>query len=260
MLSKRGTVARIYLPPDANCLLSVADHCLRSRNYVNLIVIDKQPQLQWLDMDDGHRALRARRVDLGVGEQRRRRRAGRRAGLRRRHPDAGDGGRGLVAARARARSCKVRVVNVVDLMTLFPPRVHPHGMNETRFVELFTADKPVVFAFHGYQRAIHEIVHGRAERRALPRARLQRAGHDHHAVRHGRAERDEPLPPGGRGAPPRPRLRETAHRQLIAECEALIADGRRLRARALRGPARDPRLGVDATEHEICDGRDPDPP
>ena len=67
MLSKRGTVARIYLPPDANCLLSVADHCLRSRNYVNLIVIDKQPQLQWLDMDDGDRALRARRVDLATG-------------------------------------------------------------------------------------------------------------------------------------------------------------------------------------------------
>ena len=75
MLSKRGTVARIYLPPDANCLLSVADHCLRSRNYVNLIVIDKQPQLQYLDMDDGDRALHARRVDLAAGQHRRRRRA-----------------------------------------------------------------------------------------------------------------------------------------------------------------------------------------
>ena len=70
MLSKRGTVARIYLPPDANCLLSVADHCLRSRNYVNLIVIDKQPQLQWLDMDAAIEHCRRGRVYLGVGLQR----------------------------------------------------------------------------------------------------------------------------------------------------------------------------------------------
>ena len=73
MLSKRGTVARIYLPPDANCLLSVADHCLRSRDYVNLIVIDKQPQLQYFDMDAGDRALHARRIDPAASEQRRRR-------------------------------------------------------------------------------------------------------------------------------------------------------------------------------------------
>ena len=81
MLSKRGTVARIYLPPDANCLLSVADHCLRSRNYVNLIVIDKQPQLQWLDLRRGACALRARRIGLGLGEQRPGERARRRAGV-----------------------------------------------------------------------------------------------------------------------------------------------------------------------------------
>ena len=110
-------VARIYLPPDANCLLSVADHCLRSRNYVNLIVIDKQPQLQCLDMETAHRALRARRVDLGLGQQRRRRRAGRGARLRRRHPDAGDG-RGGVVLRQLVPDLRVRVVNVVDLMRL----------------------------------------------------------------------------------------------------------------------------------------------
>ena len=95
ILSKKGTVARIYLPPDANCLLSVADHCLRSRNYVNLIVIDKQPQLQWLDMDAALRALRARRLGLELGRQRGRRRARRRAGVRRRRADAGDGRRGV---------------------------------------------------------------------------------------------------------------------------------------------------------------------
>ncbi len=160
MLSKRGTVARIYLPPDANCLLSVADHCLRSRNYVNLIVIDKQPQLQWLDMDAAieHCARGAsiwRWASNDDGEE----------------PDVVLAAAGdiptmeIVAAvwwlRKHAPELKVRVVNVVDLMTLFPPEYHPHGMDEARFVEMFTADRPVVFAFHGYQRAIHEIVHGR---------------------------------------------------------------------------------------------------
>ncbi len=160
MLSKRGTVARIYLPPDANCLLSVADRCLRSRNYVNLIVIDKQPQLQWLGMEDAvaHCAAGASVWSWASNDE---------GG----EPDvvlacAGDAPTlETVAAawwlRRMAPELKVRVVNVVDLMALFPPEHHPHGMDETRFVELFTADKPVVFAFHGYQRAIHEIVHGR---------------------------------------------------------------------------------------------------
>jgi xylulose-5-phosphate/fructose-6-phosphate phosphoketolase len=160
MLSKRGTVARIYLPPDANCLLSVADHCLRSRNYVNLIVIDKQPQLQWLGMDAAiaHCAAGAsvwEWASTDGGEE----------------PDvvlacAGDVPTlETVAAawwlRRNAPELKVRVVNVVDLMALFPRAYHPHGLDETRFVEMFTADTPVVFAFHGYQRALHEIVHGR---------------------------------------------------------------------------------------------------
>ncbi|MGB3682450.1 MAG: phosphoketolase family protein, partial [Rubrobacteraceae bacterium] len=163
MLSKRGTVARIYLPPDANTLLSVADHCLRSRDYVNLIVIDKQPQLQWLDMDAAiEHATRGASVwewasNVPEGEE----------------PDVVLGCAGdiptleTVAAahwlREHAPDLKVRVVNVVDLMTLFPREYHPHGMSESRFVELFTADKQVVFAFHGYRRAIHEIVHGHVD-------------------------------------------------------------------------------------------------
>ncbi|MGI8551036.1 MAG: phosphoketolase family protein [Dehalococcoidia bacterium] len=160
MLSKRGTVARIYLPPDGNCLLSVADHCLRSRNYVNLIVIDKQPQLQWLDMDA---AIEHSTLGASVWQW-----AGNSGDE---EPDvvlaaAGDTPTLEVVAaawwlRRNAPELRVRVVNVVDLMTLFPREFHPHGMDETRFVELFTADKPVVFAFHGYQRAVHEIVHGR---------------------------------------------------------------------------------------------------
>ena len=160
MLSKRGTVARIYLPPDGNTLLSVADHCFRSRNYVNLIVIDKQPQLQWLSMDAAieHAARGASVWDW----------AGNDAGG---EPDvvlacAGDTPTlETVAAawwlRRLAPAVRVRVVNVVDLMTLFPPEFHPHGMSDERFVELFTADRPVVFAFHGYQHAVHQLVHRR---------------------------------------------------------------------------------------------------
>jgi xylulose-5-phosphate/fructose-6-phosphate phosphoketolase len=159
MLSKRGTVTRIYLPPDANCLLSVADHCLRSRNYVNLIVIDKQPQLQFLDMET---AIRHCADGASIWHQ-----AGTEDGA---EPEVVLGAAGdsptleTVAAawylRRLVPDLRVRVVNVVDLMRLFPVEHHPHGTTEAQFVDLFTADKPVVFAFHGYQRAIHEIVHG----------------------------------------------------------------------------------------------------
>ena len=83
---------------------------------------------------------------------------------------------------------RTRVVNVVDLMTLLRRKDHPHGMDETLFNELFTDHVDVVFAFHGYPGAIHQLVHGRPGRRPLPRARLHRGGHDHHAVRHGRAQ------------------------------------------------------------------------
>ncbi len=160
VLSKRGSVSRIYFPPDANSLLAIANHCLRSRNYVNLIVIDKQPQLQWLDMDAAiehyHRGASAWRWAGNEGDG---------------EPDvvlaaAGDiPTQEIVAAawwlRREAPELKVRVVNVLDLMSLFQPQLHPHGMDETQFVELFTAQKPVIFAYHGYPRAIHEIVHGR---------------------------------------------------------------------------------------------------
>ncbi len=160
IISKKGTVVRVYLPPDANCLLSVADHCLRSESYVNLIIIDKQPQLQWLDMASAreHCARGAstwRWASNDAGEP----------------PDvvvacAGDTATlETVAAakwlRDRAPSMRVRVVNVVDLMTLATPREHPHGMTEDRFVELFTRDTHVVFSFHGYPGAVHELLHGR---------------------------------------------------------------------------------------------------
>ena len=160
VLNMKGTVGRIYLPPDANCLLSVADHCFRSRNYVNLIVIDKQPELQWLDIEAAmrHCAAGASIWSWASNEQ---------GG----EPDvvlaaAGDTPTLEVVAtawllRKQAPNLKVRVVNVVDLMCLFSSEIHPHGLSEDKFLELFTADKPVIFAFHGYQRAIHAIIHGR---------------------------------------------------------------------------------------------------
>ena len=160
ILTKQGIITRIYLPPDANCLLSVADHCLRSHNYINLIVIDKQPHLQYLNIDDAreHCARGASRWDWASNDH-----DGK--------PEivlacAGDVStmETLAAAwllRKHLPAMKVRVVNVVDLMRLWPPDVHPHGMDEETFVSLFTGTTDVVFAFHGYPRAIHEILHGR---------------------------------------------------------------------------------------------------
>ena len=160
MLSKRGAVTRIYLPPDANCLLSVGDHCLRSQNYVNLIVIDKQSHLQYLAMDE---AIEHCARGAAVWE--------RASNAGREEPDVVLGCAGdvptletLAAAqwlRAHLPELQVRVVNVVDLMTMFPADRHPHGMGDPEFEAIFTRDRPVVFAFHGYQRAVHEIVHGR---------------------------------------------------------------------------------------------------
>jgi len=159
MLSKRGTVARIYLPPDANTLVSMADHCLRSRDYVNLIVIDKQPQLQYFTMDEAIEHCRRGASVLPWAST-----------------DGGDEPEVVLAAagdiptletvaaawwlRRLAPDLRVRVVNVVDLMRLFPARYHPHGMTTEDFTGLFTEDRTVIFAFHGYRRAIHEIVHG----------------------------------------------------------------------------------------------------
>ncbi|MEV8516497.1 phosphoketolase family protein [Dactylosporangium sp. NPDC051484] len=163
VLTQRGDVARVYLPPDANTLLSVADHCLRSRSYINLIVIDKQPQLQWLSMDE---AVEHCTRGAGIWQW-----AGTDDGST--DPDivlacAGDVvTMETVAAaqiiRERLPKFRVRVVNVVDLMTLPRVKDHPHGMSETQFTELFTDTVDVVFAFHGYPGAIHHLVHGRPD-------------------------------------------------------------------------------------------------
>jgi xylulose-5-phosphate/fructose-6-phosphate phosphoketolase len=241
MLSKRGTVTRIYLPPDANTLLSVADHCLRSRDYVNLIVIDKQPQLQYFDIDRAillceRGAAVVPRASSDLGE-----------------PDVVLAAAGDIATlemlaaawwlRELVPELRVRVVSVVDLMRLFPSEHHPHGMTTAEFVELFTADKPVVFAFHGYRRAIHEIVHGHPDTDRIHVRGFNEQGYHDHAVPDGRPQRDEPLPPGGG----RDSLRTTDERPRAgANRRPRSADPgvRGLRTRPSRGPTRNPRLGV----------------
>ncbi|WP_433445309.1 phosphoketolase family protein [Nonomuraea sp. CA-141351] len=163
VITHRGTISRVYLPPDANTLLSVADHCMRSRSRVNLVVIDKQPQLQWLTMDEA--VVHCTR-GAGVWPW-----AGTEDG--RSDPDivlacAGDVvTMETVAAanilRERLPHFATRVVNVVNLMTLPLRAVHPNGMDDILFRELFTDHVDVVFAFHGYPGAIHQLVHGRPD-------------------------------------------------------------------------------------------------
>jgi xylulose-5-phosphate/fructose-6-phosphate phosphoketolase len=160
MISLRGSVVRVYLPPDANSLLRVADHCLRSRDYVNLIVVDKQLHLQYLDPDEADR-----HAEAGASEWEW---AG---STRGEEPDVVMACVGDVPTmetlaavsllRERVPELRVRVVNVIDLMALTPPEYHPHGLTDERFESLFGRDLEVVVAFHGYARAVHQLVHGR---------------------------------------------------------------------------------------------------
>ena len=157
--NKTADVARIYLPPDANCLLSVADHCLRSRGYVNVIVAGKEPEWQWLGMDA---AVRHCTVGAGIWDW---------AGDDE-DPDvvmacAGDvptleALAAVTMLRAYAPDIRIRVVNVVDLMVLLPRSEHPHGLDDRAFEALFTCDKPVIFAFHGYPALVHKLTYRRA--------------------------------------------------------------------------------------------------
>jgi xylulose-5-phosphate/fructose-6-phosphate phosphoketolase len=161
VVNKKAEIIRVYLPPDANTLLSVADHCLRSRDYVNVIVAGKQPALQYLSMDDA--ILHCTR-GIGIWEWASNDEAA--------EPDVVLGCCGdvptletLAAAailRERLPSLRVRVVNVVDLMRLQPDTEHPHGLSDKEFDSLFTIDRPVVFAYHGYPWLIHRLTYRRA--------------------------------------------------------------------------------------------------
>ncbi len=150
----------MYLPPDANTLLSVTDHCLRSRNYVNVIVAGKQPAPQWLDMES---AVKHCTAGIGIWDW-----ASNDDGI---EPDAVMACCGDVPAletlaavdllRKHVPDLKIRVVNVVDLMTLQPRSEHPHGLTDWDFDAIFTKDKPVIFAFHGYPWLIHRLTYRR---------------------------------------------------------------------------------------------------
>jgi xylulose-5-phosphate/fructose-6-phosphate phosphoketolase len=160
VVNKKAEIIRVYLPPDANTLLSVADHCLRSRNYVNVIVAGKQPALQFLSMDDA--VLHCTR-GIGIWEW-----ASNDIGA---EPDVVLGCCGdvptleTVAAaailRERLPDIRVRVVNVVDLMRLQPETEHPHGLSDREFDSLFTTNRPIVFAYHGYPWLIHRLTYRR---------------------------------------------------------------------------------------------------
>lgn len=157
---KRAGVARIYLPPDANCLLSVADHCLRSTDYVNVIVADKQRHLQYLDIDA---AVIHCTKGLGLWEW-----ASSDADA---EPDLVIAGIGDVATmealaataiiRERFPDVKIRFINVVDLFKLEPPGEHPHGLPDRDFDSLFTTNKPIILNFHGYPWLIHKLAYRR---------------------------------------------------------------------------------------------------
>ena len=160
VVNKKAEVVRVYLPPDANCLLSVMDHCLRSRHYVNVVIAGKHPAPQWLTMDaaaqhcaDGAGVWRWASHDQGLA------------------PDVVMACCGDVPTletlaavsllREQLPDLKIRVVNVVDLMRLQPRSEHPHGLNDDDFDALFTRDKPVIFAFHGYPWLIHRLTYRR---------------------------------------------------------------------------------------------------
>jgi len=158
--NKKSDIVRVYFPPDANTLLSITDHCLRSRDYVNVIVAGKQRQPQWLNMDA---AIKHCTYGIGIWEW-----AGNDKGF---EPDvvmacAGDVPtiETLAAVdllRQEAPELKVRVINIVDLMTLQPHEEHPHGLSDKDFDTLFTTDKPVIFAYHGYPWLIHRLTYRR---------------------------------------------------------------------------------------------------
>ena len=160
VVNKKAAVVRVYLPPDANTLLAVTDHCLRSRNFVNVIVAGKHLEQQWLDMDA---AIEHCRGGASIWKW-----ASHDDGV---NPDVvmaccGDVPTletlaAVTILRERIPSLRIRVVNVVDLMTLQPPIEHPHGLSDEAFDALFTTDKPIIFAFHGYPWLIHRLTYRR---------------------------------------------------------------------------------------------------
>ena len=166
VVNKKADVVRVYLPPDANCLLSVTDHCLRSRNYVNVVVAGKQPAPQWLTMDQ---AIKHCSAGLSIWDWASNDRGG--------EPDVVMACCGDIPTletlaavellHTHVPELKVRVINVVNLMKLQPQSEHPHGLSDKDFDALFTKDKPIIFAFHGYPWLIHRLTYRRTNHKNL---------------------------------------------------------------------------------------------
>lgn len=166
VVNKKSEMARVYLPPDANCLLSVTDHCLRSRNDINVIVAGKQPSPQWLTMEA---AVKHCTAGVSIWDWASNDQGG--------EPDVVMACCGDVPTletlaavdiiRRKLPDVKVRVVNIVDLMILQPPSEHPHGLSEQDFDLMFTTDKPIIFAFHGYPWLIHRLTYRRTNHKNL---------------------------------------------------------------------------------------------
>jgi xylulose-5-phosphate/fructose-6-phosphate phosphoketolase len=166
VVNKKADVVRVYLPPDANCLLSVMDHCLRSRHYVNVVIAGKHPAPQWLSMPVAEKHCAD---GIGIWQWA--------------SSDAGETPDVVMACcgdvptletlaavsilREHLPALKVRVVNVVDLMKLQPPSAHPHGLSDADFDAMFTTDAPVIFAFHGYPALVHRLTYRRANHRNI---------------------------------------------------------------------------------------------
>ena len=201
--NKKAEIVRVYLPPDANCLLSVIDHCLRSRQYVNIVVAGKHPAPQWLPMEAAikHCSSGIGRWDWASNDDG--------------EPDlvmaaAGDvptleSLAAVAFLREELPDLKVRFVNVVDLMKLQPASEHPHGLTDADFDALFTTDKPIIFAYHGYPWLIHRLAYRRTNHSNLHVRGYKEEGTITTAIRHGGAGQSRPLPSGKRcrdAAPP----------------------------------------------------------
>jgi xylulose-5-phosphate/fructose-6-phosphate phosphoketolase len=166
VVNKKSEIVRVYLPPDANTLLSVTDHCLKSYNYVNVIIAGKQPSLQWLTMDE---AIKHCTAGLGIWEWA--------SNDKDTEPDVVMACCGetptletlaaVMILRQHFPELRIRVINVVDLMTLQPKIEHPHGLSDKEFETIFTTEKPIIFAFHGYPKLIHTLTYRRSNHKQI---------------------------------------------------------------------------------------------
>ena len=239
--NKKADVVRLYLPPDTNCLLSCFDHCIKSRDYVNVLVTSKHPRPQWLTMEQ---AVKHCTQGIGIWEW-----ASTDQGA---EPDivmacCGDTPTletlaAVTILHDALPELKIRVINVVDLMKLQPSTKHPHGLTDADYNALFTKDKPIIFNFHGYPTLVHELTYERFNRNP-ERPWLPGRRHHHHAVRHARAERDRPLPPG-QGCHPAPAQPGQPRRVPHPEDERHAGRPQELYPRIWPGSARSPRLEV----------------